>query len=160
MNKLFIIFLFFSYQTQIFCSEKKELEIEIGSILYHLNDVVKNKKRERSDYFRHLALFKYNSFMGGVFKNSYKADSYALGLEKSFLKKQKNAINLDLGYSIGIVSGYCRGEKKLQFYEKCKDRKSTVAPFGRIYSKLRIKNISFNISYSLLITYATISFYL
>jgi hypothetical protein len=84
-----------------------------------------------------------------------------LGFEKEFYKIKSSSLEFSFKYSIGLVSGYCWENKSLRFYGKCGEgRKIQLAPFGRLVSKVFVnKHVSINLSYSAIITYATISYH-
>lgn len=136
-------------------------ELEIGSILYHLEDLKKRRKREVGAYFRQLVLLNVSDYFVGYFKNSYKDDSFIFGFEKEFYKVKSTPLELRFKYTIGLVSGYCWENKSVRFYGKCSKRgKIQLAPFGRLGSKFFVNDhVSINLSYSAVITYATISYH-
>lgn len=137
-----------------------ESEVELGSFVYHLRELVDSQQRGRNNYYKPMLLFSKQGFIAGYFKNSHDRDTVTVGIRRYWPVKKKGTYSIVPGYSLGIVRGYCHGKKGFDVYRECeKDQRPRISPFAQVFLKARMDNVSLNLSYSLVLLYATVSMY-
>ena len=135
------------------------LEIEVGSFLYHISDLYKHVQRDGKYYFKPMILASKYGIVGGYFKNSHYRDSFALAIRRYWFTSKGKYFDYDVGYSLGIVSGYCT-TGGMEIYEDCTgNAKHQIAPYGQAFLKVRNDKVSLNLSYSIAIVFASLSYF-
>lgn len=163
--KKFVLIVFLIFFKPLFAFSVKgtantDLELEFGSLLYHITDAFSHKQREGNYFFKPTVMLSKQGLIAAYFKNSHSKDSVVIGVRRYWSEKKVDSIRYQTGYSVGIIKGYCTAGG-MRIYEDCtSETKSQLAPYGQLFLKARKDNVSINIAYSVVLLYATLSFYL